>query len=56
MSERWREKLLEEGNRVEAAMPLQGVVSNTGLLLKMRRGAAGVIARAAYFGWRRAFA
>lgn len=46
------EKLLEEGTRVEAGMPMQELVKGKELALHARRRAATVIARGLYRAWR----
>jgi hypothetical protein len=46
------EKLLEEGTRVEAGMPMQELVRGKELSIHARRRSASVVARGAYYAWR----
>jgi len=46
------EKLLEEGTRIEAGMPLQELVKGKKLTLHARRRSASMVARGAYYTWR----
>ena len=47
-----RRRLLEEGTRVEAGMPLLPTVAGTSLPLRIRRRIASAAARASYLVWR----
>ncbi|MFI5210067.1 MAG: hypothetical protein ACHQ2E_06465, partial [Gemmatimonadales bacterium] len=46
------EKLLEEGTRIEAGMPMQELVKGKELSLHARRRTASTVARGAYYAWR----
>jgi putative nucleotidyltransferase-like protein len=46
------EKLLEEGTRIEAGMPMQELVKGKELTLHARRRTASTVARGAYYTWR----
>jgi hypothetical protein len=46
------EKLLEEGTRVEAGLPMLELVSGKDLARHARRRSASVVARGAYYSWR----
>ena len=46
------EKLLEEGTRIEAGMPMQELVKGKVLTLHARRRTASTVARGAYYTWR----
>jgi hypothetical protein len=46
------EKLLEEGTRVEAGMPMQELVKGKDLTIHARRRTASMVARGAYHTWR----
>lgn len=48
------EKLLDEGTRCEANMPLTQAVDGTSLLIRSRRKSAAFFARVAYLSWRMA--
>jgi len=48
------EKLLEEGDRAELALPMQEQVAGIGPAQRIRRRAATVVARAIYLAWRTA--
>lgn len=46
------EKLLEEGTRIEAGMPMQELVKGKELSLHARRRTASMVARGSYYTWR----
>jgi hypothetical protein len=55
LSGRMAEKLLDEGTRSEAGMPLTPAVKGKPLPLRIRRRTGAFMARVAYIGWRTAF-
>ena len=54
-SGRITEKLLDEGTRCEAGMPLTPSVQTRALPIRVRRRTAALTARLAYFAWRAAY-
>jgi hypothetical protein len=52
LGDRLRERLLEEGTRVEAAMPLTPTIAGSSLFARVRRRAAAILARGSYLTWR----